>query len=345
MNYIIFDLEWNQSSTGEEEAVSSLPFEIVEIGAVKYNSRMEEMGRFCELIRPQVYLEMHKVTGQLIHLNMEELLEGDAFPEVMERFLAWCRESDNSAEQLTGSRLRESAEHSAQYLFCTWGTQDLTELQRNMKYFGMEPLAEGPIPFLDVQKLFSIAYEDRRSRRALEYAVDFLHIPKEIPFHRAFSDAYYTAKVLARCNAPEILKNVSYDVFHPPVKREEEVKVQFDTYMKYISRQFADKDEAFQDREVISSKCYLCHRNLRKKIKWFTANGRHYYCVAYCEKHGYLKGKIRIRKTDDDRVYIVKTTKFISREEAEAIAQRKEHAGELRKRHRIAASHKRGSSQ
>lgn len=312
MNYIIFDLEWNQSSTGTEEAVEQLPFEIVEIGAVRYNSQMEETGRFCELVRPQVYLEMHKITGQLIHLDMEELLKGDTFPEVMERFLKWCRESGGSDEAC-----QEDA------IFCTWGTQDLTELQRNMKYFGMEPLAEGPIPFLDIQKLFSIAYEDRKSRRALEYAVDFLHIPKDIPFHRAFSDAYYTAKVLAQCSAPEILKNVSYDVYHPPLKREEEIKTRFDTYMKYISRQFADKEEAFQDREVISSKCYLCHRNLRKKIKWFSTNGRHYYCVAYCEKHGYLKGKIRVRKTDDNKVYIVKTTKFISRQEAEAIGRRK----------------------
>ncbi len=70
----------------------------------------------------------------------------------------------------------------------------------------------------------------------------------------------------------------------------------------------------------MSSKCYLCHRNLRKKIKWFSANGRHYYCVAYCEKHGYLKGKIRVRKAYDGGVYIVKTTKLIPKEEAEAIA-------------------------
>ena len=116
------------------------------------------------------------------------------------------------------------------------------------------------------------------------------------------------------------------------------MKVQFDTYMKYISRQFHDKEEAFRDKEVISSKCYLCHRNLKKKIKWFSAGGKQYYCVAYCEKHGYLKGKIRVRKTDEAKVYIVKTTKFISEKEVEAIAQRKEHTKEMRRRHRASAS-------
>ena len=88
------------------------------------------------------------------------------------------------------------------------------------------------------------------------------------------------------------------------------------------------------DKEVASSKCYLCHKNLKKKIRWFTPNGKHYYCLACCDEHGYMKGKIRIRRTEGDEVYVVKTTKFISDEEAEAIKQRKEHARELRRKRR-----------
>ena len=63
-------------------------------------------------------------------------------------------------------------------MFGTWGPQDLTELQRNMRFFGMEPLGTSPVRFYDIQKLFSIAYEDQKSRRSLEYAVDFLKIEK-----------------------------------------------------------------------------------------------------------------------------------------------------------------------
>lgn len=313
MNYVVLDLEWNQSNTGEGTKNSNLPFEIIEIGAIKLNSDKKIVGEFNQLIKPQIYHEMHYITSQLIHLQMEELERGKPFTEVMKKFLDWCGE---------------------EYIFCTWGTQDLTELQRNMEFYEMPPLSEMPIAYLDIQKLFSIAFEDRKSRRALEYAVDFLKIEKDIPFHRAFSDAYYTVKVLLKITDETVFKNVSYDVFHPPKKREEEVKVQFDTYMKYISRQFVDKEEAFADKEVVSSKCYLCHRNLRKKIRWFSINGRHYYCMAYCEKHGYLKGKIRIRKTQEGKIYVVKTTKFISKEEADKIAERKLHAKELHKKHR-----------
>lgn len=317
MNYIVLDLEWNQSNTGQEEAVARLPFEIVEIGAIKLNEGSVMISEFSELIKPEVYHEMHQITSKLIHLQMQELERGKPFEEVAGRFFKWCGEGD--------------------YRFCTWGGTDLTELQRNMRYYNMEPLSDGPIVFYDVQKLFSLAFEDGKSRKALEYAIDFLEIEKDIPFHRAFSDAYYTAEILKKIVAekPQVLKNVSYDIYHPPVDRKSEVKVQFDTYMKYISREFPGKAEAFADTEVVSSRCYLCRRNLRKKLRWFTVNGRNYYCLAYCEKHGYLKGKIRIRHSEDDGIYVVKTTRLITPEEAAVIKERSAHARELHRRRSV----------
>lgn len=317
MDYIILDLEWNQSSQPENE-LKELPFEIIEIGAIKLNSEKKMISEFSELIRPHIYKEMHQITRKLIHLQMKELQKGDDFVNVASRFLEWC---------------------GSDVMFCTWGPLDLTELQRNMAFYHMPPLTDRPLPFLDVQKLFSIAYEDRKSRRSLEYAIDFLHIKKDIPFHRAFSDAYYTAKVLSHLETA-VEKNVSFDLFHKPATRKEEVHIVFDDYAKYISRKFADKTQAFADREVCSTKCYYCHRNIKRKLRWFTANGKHYYSVSYCDKHGYMKGKIRVRKAaEDDQVYIVKTSKFISEEEVSKIKERQERAKVLRreKRHRAKA--------
>lgn len=308
MDYIVLDLEWNQGSEGNEN--KELNFEIIEIGAIKLNDKKIMVSEFSQLIRPNVYKELHKFTSRLIHMQMQELERGRPFPEVAGEFLEWCGEN---------------------YIFCTWGPLDLTELQNNLKFYGMEPLSKGPIRFLDVQKLFSLAFEDGKSRRSLEYAVDYLKIEKDIPFHRAFSDAYYTGKVLSRIKNEKVLEKYSYDVFNPPTSREEEVHVQFDSYAKYISRVFPTKMEAFSDKEVVSSKCYLCHKNLRKKIKWFSPNGRNYYCLAHCDKHGYLKGKIRVKKTDDEQVFVIKTTKLVSAQEAEKVAQQQERAKEIRK--------------
>ena len=45
MHYIVFDLEWNQAE-GRIGHEGGLPFEIVEIGAVKLNRRMQIVDRF-----------------------------------------------------------------------------------------------------------------------------------------------------------------------------------------------------------------------------------------------------------------------------------------------------------
>ncbi len=309
MDYIVLDLEWNQSNTGEELEVKEMPFEIIDMGAIKLNGERQMIDEFNQLIKPTVYLHMHRITSKIIHLHMQDLQKGQPFTEVMSQFLTWCGND---------------------YVFCTWGPMDLYELQRNMQFYQMEALSDKPICFLDVQKLFSIAFEDKKSRRSLEYAIDYLKIEKDIPFHRAFSDAYYTAKVLA-CLDQDVLVNYSIDTYILPKNRKEELHIQFGDYMKYISREFVDKQKALEDWEVISTKCYLCNKNLRKKIRWFSPNGRHYYSVSSCPVHGYMKSKIRIRKSENNGVYVVKTSKFISEEGYQKLLQKRNQAKERHK--------------
>ena len=320
MDYIVFDLEWNQSNTGREPEIEDLPFEIIEIGAVKLNNEMKFISEFSQLIKPKVYQEMHYITRKLIHMQMEELQCGKPFPLVIDEFLEWCGKDS---------------------IFCTWGPLDLVELQRNMSFYNMQPLSNKPFQFLDVQKLFSLAYEDGKKRRNLEYAIDFLKIEKDIPFHRAFSDAYYTGKILERINEADvnkenaILNNVSYDVYNLPKKKRDEIYTIFDNYAKYITREFNDKADILMDKTIMGTKCYLCRKNNKRVIKWFTPNGKHYYCVSCCEKHGYMKSKIRVRKSEKGKVYVVKTMKFISTEEVDMIVTKQEKAKEIRRKKRL----------
>ena len=326
MNYIVLDLEWNQGNEEKEKQRKDIPFEIIEIGAIKLNGRLELCGSFHEVVKPQVYQEMHRKTRQLLHMDMEQLQEGDFFPGVCRRFLSWC--SAPAQEDADGEPVRSDLTETTPvpYLFATWGPQDLTELQRNMRFYGMEPLGSGPVKFCDIQKLFSIAFEDKKIRRNLEYAVDYLKIPKDSAFHRALSDAYYAAGVLQQIKDPQVLQMVSFDTFQVPQSRKDEVRIVFDDYAKYISRRFDEKAQLLTDREVASTKCYICRRNLKRKIKWFTPNGKHYYSLSFCNQHGYMKGKIRIRRTEDDGVYAVKTTKFISEEDAAELFHRRDAA-------------------
>ena len=83
MNYIVLDLEWNQGNEEKEKQLKELPFEIIEIGAIRLNGQMEQSGTFHEIVRPQVYREMHHMTRQLLHMDMKELMGGRNFPEVI----------------------------------------------------------------------------------------------------------------------------------------------------------------------------------------------------------------------------------------------------------------------
>lgn len=300
MNYIVFDLEWNQSSTSQGTN-PDIPFEIIEIGAVKLNDEKLMIDEFSALIKPQVYKTMHYMTGKLVHIKMAELKHERPFEEVMEEFLSWCGDD---------------------YTFCTWGPLDLTELQRNMLFHGFKSFKDGPLPFYDVQKLFALEYEEGKERRSLESAIDFLEIEKDIPFHRAFSDAYYTAKVLAYINKEETLKHYSYDNFIPPKDKQSEVHVFFGDYDKYISRTFSTREAMLSDKEVKNVNCYLCDIPSKKITKLFSPTGKYCIGLSYCEKHGYIKTKIRVRKTDSGRFFAVKTRKPISTQEAEEVKAR-----------------------
>ena len=311
MNYIVLDLEWNQCPYGKEMENKELPFEIIEIGAMKLDAKKQCLGKFTRLIQPVVYKEFHSYTQNMLGLTMNDLKHGGSFVDVMKEFLEWCGE---------------------EYIFCTWGSTDLIELQRNMKFHGLEPLAQGPFKFYDIQKVFSLMYEDDvKVRRSLEYAIDHLQIMKTASFHRAGEDAMYTMQVMQKMSYSDMERYYSIDTFQRPKNKKSEVYAIFEKYSKYISREFSSKEEAMADREVASTRCYLCGKNARKKIRWFSGNGKTYLCQAYCENHGFLKAKIRMKKASEGTFYVVKTLKLVSKEDAFEIKKKQE---EVRKKRR-----------
>ncbi len=303
MNYIVLDLEWNQCPAGKAAENALLRFEIIEIGAVKLDESLALTDRFHEVIRPQVYRELHYKTKEIISLRAIDFANARSFPEVAEDFFAWCGEDA---------------------VFCTWGTADLTELQNNLAYHQMASPFPFPLLYYDIQKIFSITYEDRKSRRSLEHAVDFLGIPKTIPFHSALSDAHYTSLIMQRLTPEQILSNSSVDYYQTPENRRQEIRLNYETYSKFVSRPFRDKVQAMKDRNVTATACCKCGKPAQKRIRWFPIGGSNYICLAHCAAHGYMKGKIRLRHRRDDLCYAIRTVKAISPEEAYEIREKKE---------------------
>lgn len=126
-------------------------------------------------------------------------------------------------------------------IFFTWGNQDVMELQRNMKFYGILDLLPGPVTYYDVQKLFSISYDDGTRRCALEHAIDELKIEKSQGFHRALADAWYTAEVLKKINNIIIVNHPSLDVYQNPKKKKKRytfpIRIMTNTYPENSARE------------------------------------------------------------------------------------------------------------
>ena len=156
-------------------------------------------------------------------------------------------------------------------------------------------------------------------------------IPEDRPFHAAFDDALYTALIMQKMDIKPYLPYKSVDYYHLPESKEEEIYLDFPTYRKYVSMPYANKEVALKDKAVSQLNCTECGLPVRTDIRWFAgSSGNLYYGLVHCMRHGYIKGKIRIRKAPGDMVYIVKTVKPATEEDVKELHERKDAVKERR---------------
>lgn len=313
MDYIVMDLEWNQNPYGHSNYHTDITFEIIEVGAIRVNEYMEILDSYHEVVRPRVFKKLHYKIQEITHFTNEELKAGKDFRRVVNEFLEWCGDD---------------------YIFCTWGSMDLTELQKNMKHYGLERILDYPLFYVDLQKMFSLRYDDGHMKRTLMSAVEFLEIPESEDFHRALSDAYYTAKVMQTMDFEKYKGRLSIDTFYPPRIKQEEVFVRFDEYTKLVTREFLSREEMFDDDDVREIRCNQCDKPMDVIIDWFSDSGKTYYCLGECQEHGYSRGKIKIKKCEDDSFYAIRIMKSTDKEGADSIFEKQETIREKRRERR-----------
>lgn len=301
MDYIVLDLEWNQSGSKRAQK-PGLPFEIIELGAVKLNDQREVVDSYTQIIKPAVYKTLFYRTTELTGITQKEVDAGADFGEAIMDFLFWCGED---------------------YMFCTWGNLDLLELQRNLKHYKILDLLPGPVKYLNLQKIFKLFYSEDQQNSSLENAVSYFGISSEGHFHRAVNDALYTAKVFQQMNLQDALANYTVDYYQYPMWKRQELHLKYEHYYKYISRGYDTREQAFADKEVRSTRCYICQKNAAKKIRWFASKTKGYYSLAICPEHGWLRCKIRLKKMDDGRVVAIKTIRPADEDTIQVIRQMK----------------------
>lgn len=301
MNYIVLDLEWNQSMHSDSE--KSLVFEIIEIGAVKLNENFEKKGNYQRLIKPVLHKKIHPIISNITSLHDRDFTHERGFVAIISEFFKWCGDD---------------------CVFCTYGSQDLYELQCNMSYHNYKNPWKFPFKYIDVQKIFSVENNEEQEQMSLENAAKFLNVKQKNVYHRALGDAMYTAEILKLLDKENLYKYMSLDYFNQPLDRNDEKEIELGTHNEYITSAFNDKEVLFKYSELYITRCPICRRKCRKKIKWFS-DGSKYVCVAKCEEHGFLEGIISIKKVyQSDKYYAIRKISSISEEKYNYVAKRKE---------------------
>ena len=312
MDYIVLDLEWNQGADRKEEKAKALPFEVIEIGAVRLDEKRNRKDSFHRIIQPVVYPRLYEITRQLVRLTQSDLEKGVTFAEAGKDFLEWC---------------------GKEYRFCTWGTSDLSVLQQNLDYFGVEYELEDPLFYYDIQQLYGIAFEQEQKVRNLKYAVTELKLPADRPFHGALQDAEYAAEVFARINPGLVSRYPALNLYRHPGKADQTVRVRYPEYCMTVSEKHDAREKVRQDRQMTQLYCCICGKKSKRIIPWFAEGGntRGYYSLGQCRQHGYLKGKMMVKNPLPSEFFGIQTVRPVSEEEAERMSLRYR---ERQKRHK-----------
>ena len=178
MIYIIYDLEFNQkikdSIENENNQFSTIPFEIIQIGAIKLNENFETISTFNSLIKPTIYKTIHPIVETLTKITDDQVSSCKDFISVYKDFINFIGNDE--------------------IILCVWGIVDIKELIRNIKFYNLS--ASQISRYIDIQAYASKYLKtEKKSKIGLKNAIELLNIPIEGDFHNAFYDAYYTAEI------------------------------------------------------------------------------------------------------------------------------------------------------
>lgn len=194
MNFIIFDLEFNQgfdfSHSGKVASNTKCPFEIIEIGAIKLNEQLKPIDTFHSYIKPEIYTQIHPFVKQITKIDINQLMNSLPFNDVYKTFINFI--------------------NSKHDIFCVWGTVDLKELYRNALYHRLHK-KKLPQKYIDIQSLATTYLNNPNGKTiGLKNAAELLKIPLDIEFHNALHDATYTAKIFKKVYTNDI----SYKIYN-----------------------------------------------------------------------------------------------------------------------------------
>lgn len=282
MQYIVLDLEWNQpisyNSAAYKNVGGKLLFELIQIGAVKVDEKMQVVDSFSQLICPQQYLKLHPRISRITHITQEDLMGAPEFNEAVAAFAAWCGED---------------------YVLLTWGCDDVSVLDQNMTFFGCETKLS---KIYDIQQLFGRVIGNSKERKGLKSAMDYYEIvPDEEnkPFHNAENDAYYTALVFARL--PEPAQVLEFPLTPRKLQHLDRKKKECQAILRVRSMK-----DGLQSAAAMKPPCPACGKKLEVKEGYVKQGENKFMALADCPQHGLAFFKLTFSKNEEGKRVMIR---------------------------------------
>lgn len=188
MNYIVFDLEFNQRHPDNKSEEKTLMFEIIQIGALKLDSNLETISTFNAFVKPTVHIELHPYVEELTNITHDKIHSSDNFVSVYNDFINFI-----GKDEVT---------------LVLWGVNDIKELIRNANYHKLQSDLI-PKKYIDIQNYTSKLLNYPKGKKiGLKTAIETFELSIESDFHDAFNDAYYTAEVFRKVFTSKIKPSI-----------------------------------------------------------------------------------------------------------------------------------------
>lgn len=236
MQYIVLDLEWNNTYAKKAKGYIN---EIIEIGAVKLDSELENVDTFSCIIRSQIGKKLRGSVKRLTHLTNDDINSGMPFTKAFSMFRKWIGTEET--------------------VIFTWGDGDVRVLLENFKYLNGIKV----IPFLenycDLQRVFQRIYGGTKGQQTgLLTAAQMLDIDPEMYIHhRALGDSMLTADILKKLL-------VNNELFPETVGCGEE----FYEKLVYKAKVIRNIDNPLVDKKRLSHVCETCGTACNQLSAW-----------------------------------------------------------------------------
>ncbi len=250
MHYVIMDLEWNNSYNGK---MGTFFNEILEIGAVMTDEKLEVIDTFSVLIKSQLSTKLSGRTRNLTHISNEDMYGGISFAKAISDFSKWLGSKDCA--------------------FMTWGDGDIRVMLDNLRCF----CSVDTIPFIpsymDLQKYcqkkleLSNAQQIGLSAAAALFDIDI----SEYSTHRALDDSLLSLRCLKKSyDKKEVLNCISV------------CDGNFYKKLLFKPKYITNINDERIDRSKMVCFCDECKKRMNKVSDWKSVN-QSFRALFYCK--------------------------------------------------------------